>query len=350
MYKKFVSLALGTSLVLGLSACSSVDTTTSKSTGANEEYAQIIRDAAAKLNNTYTDYIISTTLNAPDGDTEYLEVVNGDNCYTEYSVDSDNNLGTLSYGSADTISYVLTDWFDAEQNYYIFSSDEDGNGVVYTLPSNYADFVSDRPFMYVNDLLDNAISIDTYDTLTIDLGEGEEDFTTYKIKVSGDSLKSILGASSYGVYKSIAEDEDSSANIVSLCNAYLDDLNMSLTFSDANVIVGIDSNNILKYMCLETGGLGTRLYFTKAVVATRNNNLRDMPDVSNSIAYSSTLTDLADYVAEFDSYEDAMNALYSDYYDDYTLDEVAEDIATEVLTEEGETTEVDTETLENKED
>ena len=88
---------------------------------------------------------------------------------------------------------------------------------------------------------------------------------------------------------------------------------MNLTFSDAKVIVGIDNNGILKYMCLETGGLGTRLYYSKAVIATSNDVVRDMPDFSGALKFSATLQEFADFVSEYDDYDDAMKALNSMY-------------------------------------
>lgn len=306
MLKKLASLALSLTLAVSLCACSQSNMTTND---LNEEYVNVVKDAANKLNETYSDYIITTTLNAPDGNTEYIEVVHDDISYTEYSVDSDDNLGTLSYGSSDTMSYALTDWLDSDGKYYIFSSDETGSNVIYTLPESYKTYVEDRIYLHVNDLLDSATEIKPFDDITLDLGEGEETFKTYKLKVKGEALKEILGSSSYGVYKCIADDKKSDSNVAKLCGYYLQDLDMSLTFSDSNVVVGIDSNGILKYICLETGGLGTRLYLTKAVVATKNTNLRGTPDFTNTVDFTSSLTDLANYVADYDNYEDALTAL-----------------------------------------
>ena len=128
MKRKLTSLVLSLTLVLGLCACGQND----NSVSLNKEYVDVVRNAAVKLNETYTDYIISSTLNAPDGDTEFIEVVHEGISYTEYSVDADNNLGTLSYGSSDTMSYAMTDWLDSDGKYYIFSTDATGNSATYT--------------------------------------------------------------------------------------------------------------------------------------------------------------------------------------------------------------------------
>lgn len=305
MFKKFLSFALCGIMLVSLSACSNGQETAQ----LNSEYVTAVKDAAAKLNSTYTDYIVTTTLEAPDGDTQYLEVKHEDTSYTEYSVSDDSEVGTIAYGSADSITYSLTDWLTKDGKYYMFGSDNDGNSVTYSLPTAYKDLVSDRVMLYANKFVDNALSIEKYDDLTLNLGDGSQTYTSYKVKVPASVVKDVLGVSTYGVYKTIEDDKDTSANIKKLCSYYLEDLNMNLTFSDANVILGIDSDGILKYACLEVGGLGTRLYYTKAVVATKNSNVRSTPDFTNAQTYASSLSDLADYVADYDSYDEAVKAL-----------------------------------------
>lgn len=305
MFKKFLSFALCGIMLVSLSACSNGQETAQ----LNSEYVTAVKDAAAKLNSTYTDYIVTTTLEAPDGDTQYLEVKHEDTSYTEYSVSDDNEVGTIAYGSSDSITYSLTDWLTKDGKYYMFGSDNDGKSVTYSLPTAYKDLVSDRVMLYANKFVDNALSIEKYDDLTLNLGDGSQTYTSYKVKVPASVVKDVLGVSTYGVYKTIEDDKDTSANIKKLCSYYLEDLDMNLTFSDANVILGIDSDGILKYACLEVGGLGTRLYYTKAVVATKNSNVRSTPDFTNAQTYASSLSDLADYVADYDSYDEAVKAL-----------------------------------------
>lgn len=305
MFKKFLSFALCGIMLVSLSACSNGKETAQ----LNSEYVTAVKDAATKLNSTYTDYIVTTTLEAPDGDTQYLEVKHEDTSYTEYSVSDDNEVGTIAYGSSDSITYSLTDWLTKDGKYYMFGSDNDGKSVTYSLPTAYKDLVSDRVMLYANKFVDNALSIEKYDDLTLNLGDGSQTYTSYKVKVPASVVKDVLGVSTYGVYKTIEDDKDTSANIKKLCSYYLEDLDMNLTFSDANVILGIDSDGILKYACLEVGGLGTRLYYTKAVVATKNSNVRSTPDFTNAQTYASSLSDLADYVADYDSYDEAVKAL-----------------------------------------
>lgn len=330
MFKKFLSFALCGIMLVSLSACSNGKETAQ----LNSEYVTAVKDAAAKLNSTYTDYIVTTTLEAPDGDTQYLEVKHEDTSYTEYSVSDDNEVGTIAYGSSDSITYSLTDWLTKDGKYYMFGSDNDGKSVTYSLPTAYKDLVSDRVMLYANKFVDNALSIEKYDDLTLNLGDGSQTYTSYKVKVPASVVKDVLGVSTYGVYKTIEDDKDTSANIKKLCNYYLEDLDMNLTFSDANVILGIDSDGILKYACLEVGGLGTRLYYTKAVVATKNSNVRSTPDFTNAQTYASSLSDLADYVADYDSYDEAVKALN----EKSSLDNSSTESSTETTTESEEST------------
>ena len=82
---------------------------------------------------------------------------------------------------------------------------------------------------------------------------------------------------------------------------------MNLTFSDAIVTIGV-SDDMLKYMSLETGGLGTRLYLTKSVIMG-SISPRQEPDFSEAKDYTTTLQEKADYISEFDSYDEILEAL-----------------------------------------
>lgn len=303
--KRFFCLLLMVSLLV----CGCEDGGSQKADSLNQAYVKAIKDAAEKLKSTYTDYVVVTSVEAPDGKFEYLECQHEGDNYTEYSVDENNELGTVSYGSAETITYSLMDWLTADGKYYIFGEDNSGNGQVYSVPEGYSEVLDDRCFLYVNDLLAGAISVEPYKDLTMNFGSGDEVFKCYKLRVSSETLKPIIGAGSYSLYKSINDSQADGTSIKKLTDYYLEDLEINLTFSDATVIVGIDNNNILKYMYLEVGGLGTRMYMAKAVVATSNSNLREMPDVSGVVPYEDSLRDFADYVATFDSYEDALEAM-----------------------------------------
>ena len=70
-------------------------------------------------------------------------------------------------------------------------------------------------------------------------------------------------------------------------------------------------------MSLEIGGLGARMYVTKAVVDVRNQNVRDTPDFSGAVPVVSTMAELADFVAQYPDYESALSALHDKYDSEY---------------------------------
>ena len=118
-------------------------------------------------------------------------------------------------------------------------------------------------------------------------------------------------------------------NIRNLFQYYLDNSEYTLACSDANVLVGIDNDGLLRYMGLEVGGLGTNLYFTSVVVDTNNKEVRTNVDISNAKTFESLYTDLADYCAKYDTIEDALESISYDSQnalDTDTLDSINKDI------------------------
>lgn len=305
MVKRGITFVLSALLMVSMVGCAGDAETVSK-----EDY-NAIKTATDNLVNSENPYIISSLVEAPDGAASYIECVNGTESYTEYSVDSDGNVGTIAYGGADTISYMLTDWLTSEGNYYMFYSDGADGSIIYNTPKTHANNIVDRNSMYVSYMLDKFTSVENKGVEQIDIGYGVEDFTVYECKLPAEDVKHILGLNSYGLYDSVMQDEGADSNIGKLCSYYLSDLDMNLTFSDGIVVLGVDSSGVLKYMCLETGGLGTRMYISKIVVDDNNENLRQTPDFSVTLKYSETLKDLADFVASYPTYQDALNALNS---------------------------------------
>ena len=306
MRRKVASLMVCLTMVLSLSGCNSATEETSL---VNQEDVAVIESAIQKLENWETPYVIATTMEAPDGVVQYIECVNDNVSYTEYSVDSDGNYGTLVYASQDTITYALTDWYVENDSYHIFYGNEDGTDSIYKLPTSYNEYVADRNVMYVSKMLKSAKLVQKQEDTSVDLGYGTEPFSVYKLVVPSETIKEILGVASWGIYKSVQSDSGADSNVGKLCGYYLTDLDMNLTFSDGIVLLGIDKAGVLQYMVMEVGGLGYRMYVTKAVVEDNNTNLRQTPDFTSAQPYSATLTDLADYVASYPSYEDALNSL-----------------------------------------
>ena len=275
----------------------------------NSPLVKEVKDSAVKLKSENKDYIISNSLSAPEGITEYIDVISEKGVYTEFPVDADKNLGTLKYGSKPSIQYSLSDWYTNDGRYYIFTTDKTGKEVVSILPDTYKAYVDDKPYLYINKLLDGVKEIKKSDPIQLDLGQGEQSFTCYIMKVDSKVLPEILGASSYGLYKSISEAKDTDKNVKKLSDFYLQDLSDNMVFSDAKVTVGVDTDGLLRYIDISVGGLGSRLHLVKAVVSLSNANKRAEPDFTKAVDFRASLKDLADFVSQYDDYDSALNAL-----------------------------------------
>lgn len=308
MRRKVVALTLlalvGSSILSGCGG-KSVDKDVSSSD------VKELKQALAELG-THEDYLVQTLMEAPDGNATYLEVVHDGGSYTEMPVDSEGKItDTLLTDEDNTGNYALVDWIKNDGTIYMTYTDDDGNAGYYSLPKEYGKKMLSRNNGYFEDMVDNFTSIKKdEDTVKGDIGDGEEEYTMYECTLPSEYVKEILGASTYGLYASYVEDEDVDKNIKQLCEYYLEDLDMSLTFSDAKVTVAVADGN-LRQVVLETGGLGTKMYVTKTFLMNSEYELREEPDFSNASDYTDSMKELADYVADYDSYEEAMKALNS---------------------------------------
>lgn len=307
--KKFGALFLTVCLMLTmLAGCNEAE--------VNQSYKNEIAAAAKKLNDTYTNYIIETTIEFGQDGKMYIEVVKGDDIYTEYSVDEDGRMGMIPYGSDDTISYAMVDWTH-DGTYYGIGSYEDED-VFIKFPDSFAKkYAHDREMLFVNRLLAGAKEITVRGDMQIETVTGLETYKSYKIIVSSSTMSEILGYDSVGVYKSMKESEKSGSNITKLCDFYLEELEPTLACSDGTIIVGIDQNGILKFMSFELGGLGTRMYMSKVVVDVSNQNVRETPDFTKSVPLSTTMTEMAEFIAPYKTHDEIVNALNTLYSDQY---------------------------------
>lgn len=305
--KKKLSVLVLCSLVVSLfSGCSNVTGMT-----GNQEDISKIQEAYTNLQNLDKVYEIANIYQSPSENLCYLEVCNPDgSSYTEYSVDDNGSFGnTISRENSD---FMLTDWITKDGEGYVLV----GENEWLKYPNNYINTIKSRNIMYLDLMMDNLKNVSYLEDTTLSVGTGEESFSMYKANLSSDIVRKLLGIGSEELYKAIKEDTINE-NISKLCGFYLEDIDFTMKFSDANVYIGL-SNNILRYVQLEVGGLGTRLYDTKAVVV-EDINLRDEPDLSGALPYESSLKDIADYVSEYDTYDEALEAL--DNYDASTVED-----------------------------
>ncbi len=301
IYPIILTLVVFVSLLLTCILCTH---DSRKSVMHSAEYKEL--NKAYKALKKYDDMYIVTTQIAGTDTTNYIEVVMKDGTsYTEYPVDSNGKVGVVESDSTKS-NYLLTDWLD-KKNLYAFGSE---NATVTTLPKSYKDMVSDRVYMYLPEIMNKVTDVSKEKKATQDIGNGEEEFQVYKAKLPASTVKDIVGVGTQGLYKAIAKDYSKDENVKKLADYYVKNMDMDLTFSDANVTFGV-ADGIIKYVNIETGGLGTRLNLTRAIITdTSKYQLRQKPDISKAKDYVKTqVKKTADYVATFDSIEDAMMTL-----------------------------------------
>lgn len=297
--------------------------------GGSAETTRVDKTALSEVKAGYeklkgTDkYLIQNVLQAPDGKANFLEVIKKDCSYTEYPItDSGENDSESVVGDSAT-SYSLTDWLEVGGNMYVnqpssqtsSSSKKDSKsdmvGSFYKMPKSYTELCQGRRTMYLDKVINSLTFLSKEkDTKKTDLGEGEETYTIYKGTIPASAVKEILGVGTKGLYDSIVSDYPKEKNIINLCKQYLEKLKMDLTFSDANVTIGI-ADGMVKQLSIETGGLGTRLYYTKTILSKLTFTEREKPDFKNCKDYIESMREVADYVANYGSYDEAMEALDS---------------------------------------
>lgn len=300
--KKVLSLVFVGLLMLGLTACNS-KTSDDSELVKNKE---ILSDALNVLKDS-GNYIISTTVNAPDSNVYYLTVKTSDACYTEYPVDADGNYGTLSYNEVTSNQdYILTDyWIDSETSYFLNTAE--GTTLAYKYPAEYSKVLEDRGNMYFSEMLDQFTSIKLKETTNADIGNGSEELTIYECVLPSSYMYEYFGKTNHALYRAILN-ETNSDNIKNLCDYYLKEYDMTLTFSDANVYVGVDKNGKLKYIDIMVGGLGSKMYMVMSVLDEQFTP-RSLPDFTNALNYSDSLSEVADYVADYSSVNEGLDAL-----------------------------------------
>lgn len=289
----------------------SVTTSDSNKVKVDSKSKSILETAVKNLKSYDKDYIISNTLNAPDGTTNYLIVKSGDISYSEYPINSNGEIGKIDENS-DNINYTLVDWLTKDKYYYVVSDDE-GNSQFTYLPKGYIKTIGTRNYLYMDIMLDKFTSIKKKTSSEFDFGDGTEKITIYECSLGSDDARDVLGVNTLKLYESIQKKYKSDKIINKFCKFYIDDLKTNLTCSDAKVYVGVsDKSKMLRYVGIEVGGLGTKLSYTMTV----NNNteeVRTEPEgLSNAVDYVDSIREYAQAVTKYDSYSDAMENIYSE--------------------------------------
>lgn len=299
--KKVVCLICSLILVLSITACDKVEQKSAEQLS--------VETAVTGLTNLQSDYIISTVMEMPENNVCYIESVTADGVYTEYPLSADGSYSPVAFEDANNTKYYLTDWLTKDSKMYIVDSRyEQGqsDNMWIQMPDSYAKDVGNRSTMYLNWIVPSLTDITAGDAIDTDLGAGTVTMTIYKAKMPADIVKKVCGVDTLGLYKDI-ETETEDPNTVSLLNRYIKELDMSLTFSDANVVIGV-YDGAVRYLQIQAGGLGSVMYYTKTILV-QNFEHRDKPDFSGASLYMDNVKSLADHVAKYPTYEEAIAAL-----------------------------------------
>lgn len=273
----------------------------------NKENYDKVSKGLENLENFKDDYIVSHILDAPDGSVSYLNVSTSTFNYNEYPVNKEGNIGVVDE-DAKEITYTLTDWLDNE-NYYTLYGDDKESGFA-KLPNSYVGKVMSRRFMYLDIMLDKFTSIEYDGVSKVDLGSGDKLIHIYTCNLPSNVVKEILGMYTVEMYSCVKDEYSSDKNIKKFCDFYLEDMSRNLACSDGIVTVGIDDAGLVRFVGIDVGGLGTRLSYSMTLVTDIKDNLRTRPiELESAVPYKNVIQEYANFVSQFDSYTDALNAM-----------------------------------------
>ena len=293
------------------------------------ENNKVISNALEKLENYKKNYYVTTIIDTNNSNTNYIEfnLKNGVS-YTEYPIQSDGSVGDIL--SEDIVGYSMSDWITDDGKMYMVNQYTDSSDTVYDstmkLPDSFAEYCKSRRVFYLDKVIDYLHDYKEKSDVTMDFGDGDESVSMYECTLDGEHVRDMLNVDSYVLFSKIAEEYKDNKNIAKFCKYYLDDVEKDLTYSDAKVTIGIASKKIV-YMQLEVGGLGQRLYLTR-VFTKMGSDMKpsDTPNFDDSKDYvKEKIQDDADYIASFDSAEDAIKALNVELYNMPEPDNVNDD-------------------------
>lgn len=254
-------------------------------------------------------YVISSQMVAPDGQASFLEVYKDGVSYTEFPA-SDSDTDTSEDDSQ--VSYSLSDWMTSDGHYYMYQNTGEETGSFFKMPKSYSEVMSSRNILFKDDIIRGIISfkkLDEKKKLDISEGNGEEEFDVYTGKMESKAVKALLGKNTHALYESIKKDYPDEENICKYADMNLEELDMSLTFSDAKVEFYV-KDGMLRQFRLECGGLGSRLSLIKTVFLKLEYSDREEPDFSGSTDYIESIRKQANEYAKYDSYDEAIEAIY----------------------------------------
>ncbi len=352
--KGLLGVVIALTIVL-IGMCVYIGTTSSKNSKATTETSvavnkSVLTDALNELKKK-DSFIVTTYVNAPMGNTSYIEYVTPD---TSATLVDDNYIETpFQQIDLTTVNYRYNDLIKDGHMYMFYDNvDTEGKTIteVYQAPDEYAKECSARSYMFFDLMKDDIKDLEfvetAYDT---DLGNGPVAMDVYKGKLDSKIVKKIMGNGTISLYESVKKNSQNEG-MQKLMGWLIDDIDFTMQYSDANVIVGI-SDGMLIYVNLEIGGLGTKMYVTKCYIENTDVATKlAVPSIANAVPYEELYANYAEMALNYDSMEGLYNAVYSQNNPTFTEEELQEmldnavketeeksgkDIETEVILDDG---------------
>ena len=339
---------------------------TAVETGA-EVNKSVLTDALNNLKKK-ENFIVTTYVNAPMGNTSYIEYVTPTSSAT--LVDDVNIETPYQQVDQSTAQYRYNDLIKDGHMYFFYeNADENGNPIteVYQAPDEYAKECGIRSYMFFDLIKDNIQDLKYAETTSgTDLGNGPVDMVVYEGKISSDIVKRILGNGTVVLYDTVRKTTDNEG-LKKMMGWLIDDIEFTMQYSDANVLIGV-ADDTLVYLNLEIGGLGTKMYVTKCFIEdTSVAQKMTEPSTEGAITYENLYADYAEMALNYDSMDDMYDAIYNqsnilseeelqqilDNAVQTTEEKQGQDIETEIITNtpaEESTTEATTEETTTSED
>lgn len=306
MKKKLFSLCLVATMLVGLVACG--EKKEEKKVSVDETAKTELQASVEGLKNL-KEYVITTGIEMPSSLSSYIEVVRENFNYTEYPVDAEGNIVDAASDEAGN-SYMLADWMSAD-NFYTYSTDSEGNVGFYILPKSYKEICQGRTTLYMDIILNGLTELKKTETKTSNLGDGDKEYQMYEGVITSDAVRKLVEPNSYSLYDCLEKDyKESNPNVSKYGKLVKEDLDFNLVYGDGRVTFAV-SDGVIRSYTIEIGGLGTRMYYTKSVI-TNETECREEPDFSGAKDYTISIQSMADMVAKYDTYGDALKAMYSD--------------------------------------
>lgn len=271
-----------------------------------------LKTAIEGLRNREAPYLVSVGMMMPNEATYFIEVNDEKGSYTQYSTDEEGNIGKVAYELAENTQFMLFDWLVPNgKGYLINQSYVEGESSQWLeLPNDYAERLSARKTLYMDILINGVSNIEKGEVIKTDFGAGEIDIQMYSCDITSDCIAEMLGIDTLGLYKSLKTKAQTKKDtkVEELMDDYIEELEMNLVFSDAKANFGI-ADGVLRYLDFEVGGLGSRMSVTRTVLEADSEILYDQPTFTDCNTYYSTVKELAEYVSEYDSYDEAITDL-----------------------------------------